>query len=174
MEGIKALGKDEAGNLLPFTANGKRYIPMHPEAKMSVGIWRHYEKFRMVLGTGRNFGQLIEALQDIENELGADKPFPEIRVASILKINTIKRGVVEMTAERHNIGLYMATLMIRREGDSWTEWSMEMADEYIADWKDVAIDDLFFFALARTTGFKQTFQRVNEELTRRTGEQGGT
>jgi hypothetical protein len=168
---LEGLAKDQNGNLLPFTANGNRYTPLSVGSKVSVGIWRHYERFKMVLGIGRTFQSHIEELEALERDLGADRPFAEIRVQSILRIHGIKQGVLELSNERNHVGLYMCTLFIRADGDAFEDWSMEMADKYIEDWSKIPADDLFFFALSWTVGFKEIYTRLNRELVQK--EQGG-
>jgi hypothetical protein len=165
-KGVRKLRTDANGDIMPFRANGTLYVPLAPGSGIPLGIWKEYEKMRMVVSFGRNFEQIVDSLNEIEQMLGSDMPLAQIRVKCILSINSIKRGVLELSSERQTVGAYMASLFIRADGQSFSEWSIEQADKAISDWikEGITSDELFFFAVSRTVGLKAFYRKISSQL----------
>lgn len=165
---IRNLEKDAAGNLLPFKTSKHAYNPIKVGAPIGIRRWTEYEKLRIVLGTGKTFSTLLEVIQSVELLLASDKPLPEIRLEAILTLNSLRRGLVDLSQSRFNQAFYLATIFIIREGDDPLNWSLELAERYIEDWASEGISehDLFFFALNTVTGFREHYKIIKAELDR--------
>lgn len=166
IQSIQRLETGPDGNLLPFSTKKANYIPIKPGSPVGIARWTIFESLSVVLGFGMTFSQLLDRLHVIELELAADKPFAEIRRDSILMLNSIRRGIVDMSKSRYSQALYVATIFILQEGeDRWT-WTIERADAIIEDWAKSGIseEDLFFFAFATVTGLKEQLKKVKAEI----------
>lgn len=164
--GVRTLEKDGNGILLPFETKKHKYAIIRPGQPMSIQRWTQYEKMRIIFGTGRTFTELMEALDSVERGLAEDRPFADIRRDSILQINSLKRGVIEMSNERYNYGLYVSTLFVYRDGvDDPAFWDMSTAEAIIKDWEEAAlsIEDFFSFAAVTLKGFRATYERIKAE-----------
>lgn len=163
---IRPLEKDQDGVILPFTTGKGKYYVIRPGDPLGIQRWTEYERLKIVLGTGKTFSALIEALAGIEKLLGSDKPFADIRTEAILTVNGLRRGLIDLSKERYNYALYMATLFIYRDGDDPLTWSMERATEYIEDWagEGLSEQDFFSFAVATVTGLKEIYSALKREV----------
>lgn len=163
---IRSLEKDQDGVILPFKTNRGKYFVLRPGEPLGIQRWTEYERLKIVLGTGKTFSALIEALHGVEKLLGTDNPLADIRVEAILAINGLRRGLVELSKERYNYALYMATVFIYREGDDPLTWSMDKATEYIEDWavEGLSEQDFFSFAVATVTGLKKIYSDIKREM----------
>lgn len=162
---IRNLPKDQSGVLLPFTTKKGKYNVIRPGDPIGIQRWTEYEKLKIVMGTGKTFTALIETLEKVEKMLGADKPFADIRVEAILTVNGMRRGIIELSRERYNQALYLASIFIWREGDDPLTWDINRATEYIEDWAGEGLNeqDFFSFALATVSGFNEIFKRLSRE-----------
>lgn len=167
---IRHLEKDQDGVILPFTTKRGKYYVIRPGEPLGIQRWTEYERLKIVLGTGKTFSALIEGLHSVEKMLAADNPFADIRLDAILTINALRRGLVELSKERYNYALYMATVFIYREGDDPLTWSMDKATEYIEDWAGEGLSehDFFSFAVATVTGLKKIYSDLKREMDRET------
>jgi hypothetical protein len=167
------LERDDAGNILPFKTPAHSYTPIPIGQPIGVYRWTEYEKLAIVLGTGKTFTQLIEWMAEFEKRLSADKGFAEIRLESILEVNSFRRSFVEMGQARFSQSFYLATLFIIQDGDpAPLEWSVQKADAIIADWAKHGVDEqaLFFFAANLVIGYRDFYgveiEKVREERER--------
>lgn len=163
---IRSLEKDQDGVILPFKTKRGKYFVLRPGEPLGIQRWTEYERLKIVLGTGKTFSALIEALHGVEKLLGTDNPLADIRVEAILAINGLRRGLIELSKERYNYALYMATVFIYREGDDPLTWSMDKATEYIEDWagEGLSEQDFFSFAVATVTGLKKIYSDIKREM----------
>lgn len=168
MASLIQLERDADGNLLPFKTKNHKYTPIQAGSPIGINRWTQYEKLRVILGTGHDFISITDTLRDVEKMLAADKPFDEIRLEAILLINSLRRGVVDLSKARFNKAFYMATLFILRDGDDLKEWTVEKAEDYIEDWQAAGVneEDLFFFALGRVAGFKERYREMRDQISR--------
>lgn len=165
---IRALEKDADGVILPFKTKKGKYFIIRPGEPLGIQRWMEYERLKIVLGTGKTFTGLIESIHAVEKLLGSDKPLAEIRLEAILTLNGLRRGLVELSKERYNYALYMATVFIYREGDDPLTWSQTKATEYIEDWAKEGLSevDFFGFALSTVTGLREIYNGLKQEMDR--------
>lgn len=165
---IRQLEKDQNGIILPFETSKGKYFVIQPGAPIGIQRWTEYERLKIVLGTGKSFSALIETIGNIEKLLGSDKPLADVRVEAILTLNSLRRGLVEMSKERYNQALYLATIFIYREGDDPLTWDFDRATEYIRDWaaEGLSEQDFFAFALSTVNGFREQLSKIQAEIRR--------
>ena len=169
-ERIRGLEKDQDGVILPFKTKAGKYFVIRPGEPLGIQRWTEYERLKIVLGTGKTFSALIESLYAVEKLLGSDKPLAETRIEAILTLNGLRRGLIELSKERYNYALYMASVFIYREGDDPLTWSMDKATEYIEDWATEGLSELdfFSFAVATVTGLKKIYSDLKQEVEQET------
>lgn len=169
---IKKLETDASGVLMPFRTENHKYNVIRPGEAMGISRWTEYTKLSIVLGTGKTLAAIIGAFEEIERLAAEEKPYNELRRDIILLANSNRRAIVEMSKARYDYGLYQASLFIVREGDEGKDWNIDLANEYIEDWKKAGISeqDLFFFATATVSGLKMQVAKLRAELNRQTGE----
>lgn len=164
---IKNLPRDPNGNISyePFDANGHRYFFIRPDDPKGIEKWTEYEKLKIVVGTGRTFENIVRGYQELQNLLGSDKPFAEIRTEAILLVDSYKKAVLDMSKERFDKSLYLCTIFIYRDGDDPHKWDMNRAEQYITDWKEERLNeqDFFLHSLVLIHAFSSTLQRLSEE-----------
>jgi len=164
---ITNLERDQNGGLAyaPFIANGNKYKFIKPGDPIGIRKWTEYEKMKVVVGSGKTFGELATYLKDHKALLGADKPFSDIRVEAILSTDSLQKSIVEMSKERYNQAFYLCSIFIYRDGTDPYLWDIETATEMINDWETERISelDMFFFASLLIPGFRQIFKELQEE-----------
>lgn len=163
---VVPMKKDEQGILLPFETAKYRYKVIRPDQPLGIQRWTEYEKLKIVLGAGKTFSAIIEAVEQVERLLGSDKPLAEVRVDAILTLNALRRGMVELSQARYNQAFYLASIFIYREGDDPLTWDIGRATEYIDDWAEEGLSeqDFFSFALATVSGFGEMYQRLKGQM----------
>lgn len=168
---FKELETDGAGVLLPFSTAKHKYNVIRPGEAMGISRWTEYQKLSVVLGVGKTLAAIIEAFKEIEVLAAEDKPFPEVRRDLILLANSNRRAIVEMSKARYGYALYQATLFIVREGDEEKDWTMDLANDYIADFKEAGISEqsLFFFANKTVVGLSKQVKELRAEVEQQTG-----
>lgn len=177
---VKELGKDQNGIITDFETAKHKYRVIMPGKPLGIVRFTAYESMKIVFGTGNTFEGLMSALERLEKTLGGDQPFAEIRVDSILLVNSLRRGVLDMSKARFNQALYLASVFIYREGDDPNEWNFETATDYISDWAENGLSeqDFFFFAATVTSGFLQFYRKARAaniaEMERLSGFGGAT
>ena len=162
---VKSLEKDAAGVLLPFKTKNYKYNIIRPGQPMGIKRWMEYEKLSVVVGFGKTFEAITTTLAELEKLLGSDRAFADIRVESILIANGLRKSIVEMSRERFNYAMYLASVFIVREGDDPLTWDIEKATEYIQDWTTEGLNeqDFFSFALLTVHGFKAHYSELKKE-----------
>lgn len=168
---IRNLETDSSGVLLPFKTIAHKYNIIRPGEPMGISRWTEYTKLSIVLGMGKTLAAVSEAFEQIEKLAAEERPFPEVRRDIILLSNSHRRGIIELSKARYDYGLYQASLFIIREGDEGKDWTMDMANEYIEDWKADGISelDLFFFATKTVSGLKTQVEKLRAEVEKQTG-----
>lgn len=157
--------------LLPFKTRAHKYNVIRPGEAMGINRWTEYTKLSIVLGTGKTLSVLMEAFEEIELLAAKEKPYEELRRDIILLANSNRRAILEMSKARYDYGLYQASLFIVREGDEAKDWNIDLANDYIEDWKEAGISEqqLFFFANATVVGLKKQVQKLRQEVEAQTG-----
>lgn len=163
---IRELETDASGVLLPFETKKGKYYVIKPGDPLGIQRFTEREKLAIVLGAGKTFAALQDTLKNVENLLGSDKPFSEIRTEAILAINGLRRGVVEMSKERYHYGLYLATIFIYREDHDPLKWDMNTATEMIEDWAAEGLSEhgFFSFALGTIAQFKTHYENIQNQV----------
>ena len=169
---IKNLGRDANGGLSyePFTANGHKYHFLRPGDPLSIKKWTHYEKLKIVVGTGQTFAGIVEAFTKITDLAAQDKEFSKIRTELILLADSYRKAILDMSRERYNKAFYLCTIFTYRENDDPYDWNESRAEQYIADWvaENMNEQDFFFFAMLLTPGFAKVLSELKEEAERQT------
>ena len=168
MELIKIpLQKDDSGNLLPFETPKHKYTPIRIGTPMGLQRWSVYRNMESVVGFGKTFASIADALELIEKDMVSAKP-PEDRIhRAILGINSLRRGIVEASKERFDQAFYMATIFIAEDSDpNPLQWSMEKAQKIVEDWAESGVDEteMLFFCLSTVSGFTRHYQKVKAEI----------
>lgn len=167
---IKDLEREPNGmlSMVPFTANGKVYKFIKPGSPIGIKKWTEYEKLKIVVGSGKTFGEIATYLSGHKNLLGADRPFAEIRTEAILATDSAQKAIIEMSKERYNQAMYLCTIFIYEEGKDPYHWDIEMATNMVEDWERERINehDLFFFASLLIPKFRQIFKELQDEAER--------
>ena len=154
---IKNLGRDQNGGLSyePVEANGNKYHFLRPGDPLSIKKWTHYEKLKIVVGTGQTFAGIVEAFTKITDLAGAD---------------SYRKAILDFSRERYNKAFYLCTIFTYRENDDPYDWNESRAEQYIADWvaENMNEQDFFFFAMLLTPGFAKVLSELKEEADRQT------
>lgn len=168
---VRELETDASGILLPFKTKNGKYNIIRPGDALGISRFTQWEKLSIVGGVGKSFSAIADALKNIETLLGADRPFAEIRTEAILAVNSMRRGIVELSAERYNQGLYLASIFIWKEGTDPLEWDYNTATEWIQDWQEEGLSEVgfFSFALATVSGFQKRYSELKAAVEREAG-----
>ena len=168
---IRELEVDGSGVLLPFKTKAHKYNIIRPGEPMGISRWTEYTKLSIVLGTGKTLSALIEAFKEIELLAVQNRPYEDLKLDIVLLANSHRRAIIELSKARYDYGLYQASLFIIREGDEGLDWSLDLANEYITDWKENGISEqsLFFFATETVVGLKAQVKKLKAEMDRQTG-----
>lgn len=169
----KAIPKDpETGDLLPFTANGKKFYPLPDGAPIGPTRWSAYEKMSIVLGFGRTFKSLIDEIKAVKQLQYDDKPAGQIKLETSALIQSILDAAFSVKNDRFTMGFYVASIFIVREGEDPARWDASLAESMIADWaaENLSEQDLFFFALRKVNGYKAAWKKHASEQQKAAGE----
>jgi len=171
---IVTFSRDQSGVLTyePFTANGKKFKFIKPGDPVGIAKWGKFNTLSIIVGSGVTFSELVSGLNAHQKILGSDKPFSEIRTEAIVWCADMKKGIIDLSKNRRDPALYLASLFIYRDGEHPFEWTEEAADEMIKDWEvgHVSEQDLFFFALSQVPAWsailKELQAQANENAAR--------
>lgn len=167
---IVTFSRDQSGALTyePFTANGKRFKFIKPGDPVGMEKWGKFNTLSIIVGSGVTFAELVSGLTEHQKMLAADKPFSEIRTEAIVWCDSMKRGIIDLSKNRNDPAFYLASLFIYREGSHPFDWSEEMADEMIEDWRKghVSEQDLFFFALSQVPAWSAILSELRDQAER--------
>lgn len=168
---IRELETDGTGVLLPFRTEKYKYNVIRPGEPMGISRWTEYTKLSIVLGTGKTLSALIEAFKEIELLAIQNRPYDDLKLDIVLLANSNRRAIIELSKARYDYALYQASLFIVREGDENKDWSMDLATEYIEDWKanNISEQSLLFFSTKTVVGLKAQVQKLKAEMERQTG-----
>ena len=164
--GFRILPKDPSGVILPFETPKYKYKVIKPGDPIGIARFLEYEKLQIPAGIGFTFAEIVEQLQRVERLLGSDKPLAEVRTEAILLVNSLRRGIVDLSRTRFSKTLVLATIFIYREGDDPKTWDMETAEDYLDDWQEAGISeqDFFLYCLAMVSGFSETYKNTKAEI----------
>ena len=165
---VRELETDANGILLPFKTKTAKYNIIKPGDALGIERFTQWEKLSIVGGVGKSFSAIADALKSIELLLGEDKAFANIRTEAILAVNSLRRGIVDMSGERYNQALYLASVFIWKEGTDPLKWDFNTATEWISDWQEEGLSELPFlsFALATVSGFQKRYNELKAEVER--------
>lgn len=165
-EGFIILPKDAQGIILPFETKNHKYKVIRPGNPIGIQRYLEFEKLQIPAGMGLSFAEIAGVLKELELLLGSDKAFAEIRTEAILKANSLRRGIVDLSKTRFSKALYLATIFIYRDGDDLSKWDMETATEYLEDWKEAGISetDFFYLSLRMVNGFSKIYGSIKQEI----------
>jgi len=165
-EGFIILPKDAQGVLLPFETPKYKYKVIRPGNPLGIQRYLEFEKLQIPAGMGLSFAEIATTLRDIELLLGSDKPLAEVRLDAILKTNSLRRAIVDLSRTRFSKTLYLATIFIYREGDDPGTWDMDRATEYLEDWQEAGISeqDFFLLSLSLVSGFSKVYNDIKQEI----------
>lgn len=169
---IKNLSRDPNGSLSyePFTANGNKYLFVKPGDEISIKVWLQYQQLSIVAGFGRTFADIVSELQKAQEVLGSDQPLAKSRIEVILRLDSLVKGILDLSRERYEKSLYLVSLFVYREGENPDDWSMAIAERNIQDWieENMSLDDFFLYCSNLIKGFRETYRELwaREENTR--------
>jgi len=166
---VKPLPRDENGEIARrFTANGREYIIRTAEEGTTIERYSAMQKMSAVLGLSATFENLIghfDELTDCANSLVTKEP----RLNELfIRINNLKRGVLETSQTRYDMGLYYCTLFIVQEDEDMTTWVKAEQEEKIKDWNEEGYDvhDFLALALGSIEGFFAVYKDFNQRVAR--------
>lgn len=146
-----------------FEANGHKY---YITEKISVRRWREYEKMVPKLTYGLGFKEIYNALQKAYTSIN-EKRFAD----SAVIVHNILSGIKDADDEnRFPDALWVAALIINREGEDTSVFNEDFQREKIMDWQAEGYNmlDFFRFALNAISGFRETYllsiQKQAEDL----------
>ena len=167
---IVNFARDPNGNLTfePFKANGTVYKFIKPGDPIGIEKWAEYQKLQLIVGAGITFSDLIIGLRAHKELLSSDQKFSDIRSEAILWADSQIKGIIDLSQSRYDKAFYLATIFIYQEGVNPLEWSMEIAENMIADWVAEGINeqDLFFFAMLQIPAWKAILSELSEQAER--------
>lgn len=136
-----------------FQASGQDY---YVEDTISIERYKTFQRLEIELGYGIDFATLQEKLTSAY-KLQNESKFADV---SVMLYSLIEGSVI--IGDKTPMGLYVATLFVNKANEDRTEWSMALADEKLADWKQ--IDAAFFLRLAvgKQRNFKQSLMSALE------------
>lgn len=160
--------RDAGGNMTfaPFMANGKKYRFIKPGDSIGIEKYTHYQQLKIVVGAGVAFPDLISGLIGHKKLLAGDQAFADIRAEAIVWTDSVIKGLVDLSKSRYDKAFYLCSLFIFEDGKDPFEWSYDIAEEMIEDWKTEGIDeqDLFFFAALLLPGWRMILNGLQSEV----------
>ena len=164
---IKKLARDPNGNLSyePFEANGHRYCFIRPGDPIGMEKWTEYQKLEVVAGVARTFEAIVRGYKTLHDVLISPKPYEERVTEAILLVDSFRKAILDMSAERVSKAFYLCSIFIYREGEDPYFWDMATAERNIQDWRQERIDPMDFFLLSMLliNGFSRIFQDLKKE-----------
>jgi hypothetical protein len=166
--GFIRLPRDQQGVLLPFSTKNHKYRVIRPGEPIGIARYLEYERLQIPTGLGTSFAEITDAIKRVETLLGSDGPLAEVRTEAILTLNSLRRGIIDLSRSRYSKALYMATIFIYRDGDNPKIWEMERATDYLNDWQEAGLSeqDFFMFSLAMVKGFTDRYNDLRAEAER--------
>lgn len=157
--------RDAEGNLTfePFISNGKKYRMIRPGTPIGIKKFSEYRKLSVVVGTGATFANIMKENKEIIDLLSSDKPLAQVRRECILRLDTMQKGILDMSKARFEKAFYLASLFIYPDGGDPMFWDMDYAESMIEDWSvDVDENDLLFFSLSLIPAFNLILNDLKE------------
>lgn len=144
---LKPLPRDTDGYISRyFTANNRRYKICGIDEISSFDRYTNFERMSIMAAFGMDFGKMYEHLSDLERKvLEVDTSDIMTKTPAILKIQQIKKGVLDTGNARWDYKFYFATLFIVVEGEDMRTWSQEEAAMKINDWNTEGYNATDFF-----------------------------
>jgi hypothetical protein len=136
-----------------FQANGKNYII---EGSLTIERYAELQILEKEMAYGLSVKGMYEKLQKLYTDVNKMK-FADVAVA----INDLMRGVAKLQ-EREPVVLKICALFINVEDEDRKEFSTDMINRKIADWKQEGIDmrDFFMVASNSVNGFLEIYKTV--------------
>lgn len=131
-------------NQQEFVANGKTY---HVSDSMPAQRYWMYQKMRMELLVGANYGKIYESYDTILSLINRFVRGEDTLSELFVYIDSVKKGMSDLD-KKHPIELYLCTLFVNRNGEDTSKWSPDLAKEKIEDWNEEKINTSFFLNLA--------------------------
>jgi hypothetical protein len=163
---VVRLSRDEYGNLTfePFVSNGTKYRMIKPGTAIGIHKFTQYKKLSVVVGAGATFSAIIEENKAVIELLSSDKPLAQVRREALLRLDSMNKGILDLSKSRYHKAFYLASIFIYPDGTDPREWSMELAEKMIEDWAiDVDENDLLFFSLFLIPAFSDLIAGLKEE-----------
>jgi hypothetical protein len=163
---VVRLSRDESGNLTfePFVSNGTKYRMIKPGTAIGIHKFTQYKKLSVVVGAGATFSAIIEENKAVIELLSSDKPLAQVRREALLRLDSMNKGILDLSKSRYHKAFYLASIFIYPDGTDPREWSMELAEKMIEDWAiDVDENDLLFFSLFLIPAFSDLIAGLKEE-----------
>ncbi len=158
--------RDESGQMTfePFISNGTKYRFIKPGTPIGIHKMTQYKKLSVVVGTGSTFAAIIEENKAIIELLTSDAKVSDIRLNAILRLDTLNKGIIDLSKSRYHKAFYLASIFIYPDGGHPFEWSMEYAEKMIEDWAvDVDENDLLFFSLMLIPALGGLIENLKQE-----------
>lgn len=146
-----------------FYANGVKYTLQ----KLSIERYNNLQLFKKWLLVIKDSDSLLEFIKDIYNDIPLIMRDPTKGNSTIIKIYQVLEGMKEHQ-ERGDIAFWICTLFFNREDEFSGEWSVELGQSKINDWKVENIDPAFFLAatypLIETSiqSYENFFQNISQ------------
>lgn len=140
-----------------FVANGKTYYLQLDG--LSVGRFRHYERFVQFATFGTDFMSMFETLKQIFQAAtsGVDvlKALKDIGDLSYNQMAVIK----DRNEQQYSGILMMCTLFINRADENIADWDERIANEKIQDWvqEGINVQDFFLLATSQIDGYRGAY-----------------
>lgn len=136
-----------------FEANGKKYFI---EGAMSIERYAEFQIFEKELAYGLTVKAIFEKLGELWKLINKLK-FGEAAV----QLNDLIRGVSKIE-EREPVVLKICALVINEENEDRGEFSQDMINRKITDWKAEGMDmrDFFLVASGSVNGLQEIYKKV--------------
>lgn len=140
-----------------FTANGTIY---RIEGALTIERYAELQILEKEMGYGLTFKGMYEKLQSVYNQVNKMK-FADAAV----NLNDLIRGISKIQ-EREPTVLKICALFINAEDEDRTQYSQDMVNKKIADWKAEGIDMRDFFTVASNSvsGFLEIYRKVTQTI----------
>ena len=164
---VKPLPREPDGSYSRhFTANGVRYTIRTADEGTTIERYTAMKKMGVALGFSSSFEALVREVEGVEGLLNTlVTKEPKLR-DTFLRLNNLKRGILETSRTRYDLSLYYCTLFIVRDGEDLTQWVQAEQDEKIADWNAEGYDvhDFLRLGLSTVEGFTAVYARLYEQM----------
>lgn len=166
IEGVKRLPKDSQGNILPrFKTTNHTYTLLTDKTGLPIDRFMQFKKVSVALGFTNDFAGILAEVKGIKDDVFADIKFPQARQQVLSRCAKIEDGIIELSKEKYDYSLMLATAVIVREGDDPKRFNLTVAEEMMEDWRSegIAIQDFFLLAKQLMPLFNREYQKLKQE-----------